>query len=148
MSAAGYVLVGMDHFALPDNELAVAQREGRLWRNFQGFTTKSSGHGFGLHYCGLAASSLGGSLTVFSDGPGKGATFSLQIPLLPHPPQLTPLLPPPSPLLLLPLLPPLPPLLLLLLLTPELESRGLFRAALASPLVLFLFLFFLLNFVF
>ncbi len=48
----------------------------------QGFTTKSSGHGFGLHYCGLAASSLGGSLTVFSDGPGKGATFSLQIPLL------------------------------------------------------------------
>lgn len=35
---AGYEAIGMDHFALPDDELAVAQREGRLRRNFQGYT--------------------------------------------------------------------------------------------------------------
>ena len=36
---AGYVFIGMDHFALPDDELAVAQRRGRLHRNFQGYST-------------------------------------------------------------------------------------------------------------
>ena len=36
---AGYVYIGMDHFARPDDELAVAQREGRLHRNFQGYST-------------------------------------------------------------------------------------------------------------
>ena len=39
LTAAGYVYIGMDHFALPDDELAVAQREGRLYRNFQGYST-------------------------------------------------------------------------------------------------------------
>jgi signal transduction histidine kinase len=47
----------------------------------QGFTTKKNGHGFGLHYCSLAASELGGSLTVQSDGPGTGSTFTLTLPL-------------------------------------------------------------------
>jgi oxygen-independent coproporphyrinogen-3 oxidase len=37
--AAGYVYIGMDHFAKPDDELAKAQREGHLHRNFQGYTT-------------------------------------------------------------------------------------------------------------
>ncbi|HSO07667.1 MAG TPA: oxygen-independent coproporphyrinogen III oxidase [Pelomicrobium sp.] len=37
--AAGYVYIGMDHFAKPDDELAVAQRQGRLHRNFQGYST-------------------------------------------------------------------------------------------------------------
>ncbi|MCG2583998.1 oxygen-independent coproporphyrinogen III oxidase [Massilia sp. TS11] len=37
--AAGYVYIGMDHFAKPDDELAVAQREGKLHRNFQGYST-------------------------------------------------------------------------------------------------------------
>jgi len=36
---AGYVYIGMDHFAKPDDELAVAQRNGQLHRNFQGYTT-------------------------------------------------------------------------------------------------------------
>ena len=36
---AGYVYIGMDHFAKPDDELAVAQRTGNLHRNFQGYTT-------------------------------------------------------------------------------------------------------------
>ena len=36
---AGYVYIGMDHFAKPENELAVAQQQGRLHRNFQGYST-------------------------------------------------------------------------------------------------------------
>jgi oxygen-independent coproporphyrinogen III oxidase len=39
LGAAGYRYIGMDHFALPDDELAIAQEEGRLQRNFQGYTT-------------------------------------------------------------------------------------------------------------
>ncbi|MEH6628132.1 MAG: oxygen-independent coproporphyrinogen III oxidase [Motiliproteus sp.] len=38
---AGYVYIGMDHFAKPDDELAIAQKEGKLHRNFQGYTTHS-----------------------------------------------------------------------------------------------------------
>ena len=41
LMAAGYVFIGMDHFAKPDDELAVAQRAGRLHRNFQGYSTHS-----------------------------------------------------------------------------------------------------------
>ncbi|MDB5774632.1 MAG: coproporphyrinogen oxidase [Herbaspirillum sp.] len=39
LSDAGYVYIGMDHFALPADDLAVAQRLGRLHRNFQGYST-------------------------------------------------------------------------------------------------------------
>jgi signal transduction histidine kinase len=49
-----------------------------------GFTTKQEGHGFGLHGSALAAREMGGSLHAASDGPGLGATFTLQLPL--HPP--------------------------------------------------------------
>jgi len=38
--AAGYVYIGMDHFALPNDSLAVAKRQGRLHRNFQGYSTQ------------------------------------------------------------------------------------------------------------
>lgn len=38
--AAGYVYIGMDHFALPEDALAVAKRQGRLHRNFQGYSTQ------------------------------------------------------------------------------------------------------------
>jgi oxygen-independent coproporphyrinogen-3 oxidase len=38
---AGYVYIGMDHFALPDDALAVAKRQGRLHRNFQGYSTQA-----------------------------------------------------------------------------------------------------------
>jgi oxygen-independent coproporphyrinogen-3 oxidase len=40
--AAGYVAIGLDHFAHPDDELAVALAEGRLHRNFQGYTTDTA----------------------------------------------------------------------------------------------------------
>jgi len=42
LEAAGYQRIGLDHFALPADEMAVAQRERRLRRNFQGYTTDAS----------------------------------------------------------------------------------------------------------
>jgi signal transduction histidine kinase len=55
-----------------------------LTRIFQyGFTTREGGHGFGLHSSALAARELGGSLTAHSEGPGRGATFTLELPYTP-----------------------------------------------------------------
>jgi oxygen-independent coproporphyrinogen-3 oxidase len=51
---AGYVYIGMDHFALPDDELAVAKRHGRLHRNFQGYTSMPD-----VDLIGLGVSSIG-----------------------------------------------------------------------------------------
>jgi PAS domain S-box-containing protein len=45
-----------------------------------GFTTKKDGHGFGLHSGANAAKEMGGSLAAHSDGPGQGATFTLELP--------------------------------------------------------------------
>ncbi|HEX2101620.1 MAG TPA: ATP-binding protein, partial [Candidatus Synoicihabitans sp.] len=47
-----------------------------------GFTTRETGHGFGLHSGALVAKELGGALTVQSDGPGLGASFTLELPLV------------------------------------------------------------------
>jgi signal transduction histidine kinase len=47
----------------------------------QGFTTREGGHGLGLHSSALAAGMLGSRLTLESEGPGKGATATLEIPL-------------------------------------------------------------------
>lgn len=51
---AGYVYIGMDHFALPDDELTIAQREGTLQRNFQGYSTRRE-----CDLVGLGVSSIG-----------------------------------------------------------------------------------------
>ena len=50
LTAAGYVQIGMDHFARPDDELAVAFADGTLHRNFQGYTTRAGAslYGFGM----------------------------------------------------------------------------------------------------
>lgn len=48
LTDAGYIFIGMDHFAKPDDELAVAQRERTLHRNFQGYTTKAGAELFGF----------------------------------------------------------------------------------------------------
>ena len=45
-----------------------------------GFTTRVGGHGFGLHSAANAAKEMKGSLTVHSEGPGRGATFTLDLP--------------------------------------------------------------------
>jgi oxygen-independent coproporphyrinogen III oxidase len=54
LTAAGYVYIGMDHFAKPDDELAIAQREGKLYRNFQGYSTHSD-----CDLIGLGITSIG-----------------------------------------------------------------------------------------
>lgn len=51
-SEAGYVYIGMDHFALPHDEIARAQVERTLWRNFQGYTTHA---GVDLYALGVSA---------------------------------------------------------------------------------------------
>lgn len=48
-----------------------------------GFTTRKDGHGIGLYSAALAARELGGSLFVHSDGPGRGARFTLDLPVRP-----------------------------------------------------------------
>ena len=53
-SEAGYVYVGMDHFALPNDALAVAKRQGRLHRNFQGYSTQPD-----CDLIGLGVSAIG-----------------------------------------------------------------------------------------
>jgi signal transduction histidine kinase len=45
-----------------------------------GFTTKKDGHGFGLHSASLAAKEMKWTLSAHSDGPGTGATFTLDLP--------------------------------------------------------------------
>ena len=65
--------------AVIDNGVGIpAENLTRIFNH--GFTTRPGGHGFGLHSSALAARELGGSLTVRSEGLGKGATFVLQLP--------------------------------------------------------------------
>ena len=58
---AGYVYIGMDHFAKPGDELAVAQREGSLYRNFQGYSTHAS-----CDMIGMGVTSIGSVGNSFS----------------------------------------------------------------------------------
>jgi oxygen-independent coproporphyrinogen-3 oxidase len=58
---AGYVFIGMDHFARPDDELAVAQREGTLYRNFQGYSTHAD-----CDLLGLGVTSIGKVANTYS----------------------------------------------------------------------------------
>jgi two-component system NtrC family sensor kinase len=46
-----------------------------------GFTTRKAGHGFGLHSCALAAQAMGGTISAKSEGAGKGAVFTLELPV-------------------------------------------------------------------
>lgn len=59
LSAAGYVFIGMDHFALPDEELAISLNNGMLHRNFQGYSTFSDVHmlSFGISAIGFIGNS-------------------------------------------------------------------------------------------
>ena len=54
LTAAGYVYIGMDHFALPDDELALARESGTLQRNFQGYSTHAD-----CDLIGIGVSSIG-----------------------------------------------------------------------------------------
>ena len=61
LMGAGYVYVGMDHFALPTDSLAVAKRQGRLHRNFQGYSTQPD-----CDLLGLGVSSIGRIGAIYS----------------------------------------------------------------------------------
>lgn len=66
-------------FVVADNGIGIPPEN--LAKIFvHGFTTRKTGHGFGLHSSAHAAKEMKGSLTVHSDGPGQGATFTLDLP--------------------------------------------------------------------
>lgn len=70
LTAAGYQYIGMDHFALPDDELSIAQEDGRLQRNFQGYTT----HGH-CDLIGLGVSSISQIGDLYSQNEGDIDTY-------------------------------------------------------------------------
>jgi signal transduction histidine kinase len=71
---------GQARIQITDDGVGIAAEN--LTRIFNhGFTTRAAGHGFGLHSGALAARELGGNLSVHSEGVGRGATFSLELPL-------------------------------------------------------------------
>ncbi|HUE90982.1 DAHL domain-containing protein [Pseudomonas sp.] len=97
ISNAKYAMSGLDDHSqtmtlsvemLPDSTLRICVKdegEGIAPENLtmifaHGFTTRKEGHGFGLHSCAVAALEMGGRLTAHSDGPGKGALFTLELP--------------------------------------------------------------------
>lgn len=80
---AGYEYIGMDHFAKPDDELAVAQKAKTLHRNFQGYSTKAGAdlYGFGLsaisHFGGIYAQNAK-TLPLYFDAAANGR-FATQV---------------------------------------------------------------------
>lgn len=75
--------------AVSDNGVGIpAENLTRIFNH--GFTTRATGHGFGLHSGALAAKEMGGSLLPHSDGPGRGATFILTLPFKLEPPHGNP----------------------------------------------------------
>ena len=65
LTAAGYVHIGMDHFARPDDSLAIAQREGSLQRNFQGYSSHAQ-----CDLIGLGVSAISRIDDVYAQNPG------------------------------------------------------------------------------
>ena len=77
---------GRIRFIVADNGVGIpAENLTRIFAH--GFTTRVGGHGFGLHSSANAAKEMKGTLTVQSDGPGKGASFSLELPAAPLVPE-------------------------------------------------------------
>jgi oxygen-independent coproporphyrinogen-3 oxidase len=69
-TAAGYQQIGMDHFALPTDELAIAQRAGRLQRNFMGYTVMPA-----ADQLGLGVSAIGDLRGTFAQNVKKLSTY-------------------------------------------------------------------------
>ncbi len=71
---------GTIKISVMDNGVGIpAENLNRIFNH--GFTTKKEGHGFGLHGGALAAKEMGGALTVSSEGTGRGAAFTLELPV-------------------------------------------------------------------
>jgi oxygen-independent coproporphyrinogen-3 oxidase len=75
----GYQFIGMDHFAKPDDELAIAQREGILHRNFQGYTTQGESD-----LLGLGVSSISQIGNAYSQNQKELKTYYQQVEELGH----------------------------------------------------------------
>jgi oxygen-independent coproporphyrinogen-3 oxidase len=54
LTSAGYIFIGMDHFAKPDDELAIALREKNLYRNFQGYSTNADADLYAMGITGIS----------------------------------------------------------------------------------------------
>ncbi|WP_080942528.1 DAHL domain-containing protein [Pseudomonas fluorescens] len=68
------------HVSVQDRGEGISrENQARIFNH--GFTTRKEGHGFGLHSCALAAVEMNGRLQAYSEGPGQGALFTLEIPL-------------------------------------------------------------------
>lgn len=81
----GAEITGQNTLLISIGDTGVGISQENLTRIFQhGFTTKEGGHGFGLHGSANSAKEMGGKLTAQSEGPGKGATFTLEIPFQPE----------------------------------------------------------------
>ncbi|PKG48685.1 MULTISPECIES: oxygen-independent coproporphyrinogen III oxidase [unclassified Halomonas] len=70
LTAAGYVHIGMDHFARPDDSLAIAQREGSLQRNFQGYSSHAQ-----CDLIGLGVSAISRVDDVYAQNPSDLARY-------------------------------------------------------------------------
>ncbi len=79
-------LASPDQLKISVRDMGIGILQENLTKVFNhGFTTKKGGHGFGLHSGANAAKEMGGSLTAHSDGPGKGAEFTLFLPTASRP---------------------------------------------------------------
>ena len=75
---------GDDRIRICFEDNGVGIQSENLTRIFgHGFTTRKNGHGFGLHSAAIAAHEMGGTLAAHSEGPGRGATFTLDLPRSP-----------------------------------------------------------------
>jgi len=82
LTGAGYVYIGMDHFAKPDDELSIAQQQGKLYRNFQGYATHADCDlvGMGITSIGTIDNSFSQNVKTLDEyqtliGAGKLAVF-------------------------------------------------------------------------
>jgi len=74
LGKASYIYIGMDHFALPDDELVKAQRNGTLQRNFQGYSTHRN-----CDLIGLGVSAIGNIDNTFSQNASTTAEYQLAL---------------------------------------------------------------------
>jgi len=79
--AEGYSRVGLDHFALPSDELARAQRDGRLRRNFQGYTTDTAGTLLGVGASAISALPQGFVQNVSAEAGWRAAVMAHELPI-------------------------------------------------------------------
>ncbi len=77
---------GYARLIVQDNGIGILPENlGKIFQH--GFTTKATGHGFGVHSSAIAAKEMKGTLTVYSEGLGQGAVFTLELPLAQKPKQ-------------------------------------------------------------